>query len=269
MARDDFTFARMLGMVGHRTIAASLYLVDLTLFIVRALRSLTQRPQRFNRASRATIISQVIFGGVDALPAITLLGLLVGLVVTAQMILTVQVIASDADVMNLLVNMVAMELGSLLTAFVVIGRSGSAIAVDIGNMSLRREIEGLVRLGIDTDLFFVAPRLLGLAVSQLVLATYFSTIALVSGVVFSALLESVGNFRYLLELDLFFEPLMLLSFVIKNLMFGMVIAATACFHGLGVGISVTEVPQATQRAIVNALVIVLLIDGFINLVMLW
>lgn len=268
-AGDDFTFARLLGIVGRRTTIAAFYTIDLTLFTVHALRSLAKRPQRFNRASRATILAQVIFAGIDALPAVILLALLVGFIVTAQLILTMQVVAQDADVLRLLVTLVALEFGSLLTAFVVIGRSGSAITVDIGNMAQRREIEGLILLGIDTQLFFVAPRLIGLAISQLVLATFFSVIALVSGVVFAALIESPANFRFLLELDLFFEPVMLLSFVIKNLLFGLVIAAAACFHGLSVGVSVTEVPQATQRAIINALVIVFFIDGFINLLMLW
>jgi ABC-type transporter Mla maintaining outer membrane lipid asymmetry permease subunit MlaE len=106
-----------------------------------------------------------------------------------------------------------------------------------------------------------------MAVSQLALATYFSTLAIVSGIIFAAFLESPANFRYLFGVVTAFHPTDLLAFVFKNLLFGIIISATACFHGLRVGISVTEIPRATQQAIVHALVIVFLLDGFVVLVL--
>ena len=262
----EISFSRLFGMVGRRTINTFLYVLDLTVFIMQILRSWRRRGGIFNRASRSAIVTQIIFSGVDAIPTITVLSLAVGLSVTAQLIFTVQVFAEDADVVHLLTTLIALELGSLLTAFILIGRSGSAIAVDLGNMSLNREVEGLELLGINVYDFFISPRIVGMAVSQLALAIYFSTLCIVTGVTFAAMLESTANFKFLFALASAFDPIDLMVFVIKNLMFGLVIGATACFHGLRVGISVTEVPQETQRAIVNALVLVFIMDGIFVLV---
>jgi phospholipid/cholesterol/gamma-HCH transport system permease protein len=193
--------------------------------------------------------------------------LAIGLSVTAQLIFIVQVFAEDADVVRLLVELVALELGSLVTAFVLIGRSGSAIAIDLGNISLHREAEGLEILGINVNDFFVLPRLGGMAISQLVLAVYFSTLAIVTGIAFAAMLESTTNFKYLFAVASAFDLIELAAFVVKNLLFGLIIGATACFHGLNVGVSATEVPQEAQRAIVNALILVFLLDGVFALVL--
>ncbi len=253
------------GWLGRLLLRIVYYQVELTLFVGHALRDWRRHSSLLNRATYRSLVSQLIFTGIDALPTITLLSLAVGLSITAQLILMVQVFGSTADVVKLLSNLVALELGSLLTAIVLIGRSGSAIAVDLGNMKLRGEVEALELLGINVNHFFVTPRLLGATIAQLVLAVYFSVLSVVSGVIFSAMLVSGGYLKYLTEIPLAFDPVLLFIFVGKNLAFGMLIGAVACYHGLQVSRSVTEVPQQTQKAIVNALSLVFIIDGLLAL----
>ncbi|MBA1330177.1 ABC transporter permease, partial [Candidatus Endoriftia persephone str. Guaymas] len=251
----------LISLLGRRSLNYLLYIIDLVVFVMAVMRSWRNRGGLFNRASRAASITQLIFSGIDALPTITILALAVGLSVTTQLIFAAQVFGQEADVASLLANLVALEFGSLLTAIVMIGRSGSAIAVDLGNMSLNREVEGLELLGIDVHAFFVSPRLIGMVIAQLVLAIYFSAFSLVTGITLAALLESTSNFKYLFAVVSAFEPLDLLLFFIKNLLFGLVIGANACLKGLSVGQSVTQVPQVTQKAIVNSLVMVFVLDG--------
>lgn len=262
-----FSPSRFSGMVGRHTINGLLYVVDVTVFIVEAMRGWRQRGGLFNRAGRQSVVTQIIFSGIDALPTITILSIAVGVSVTAQLIYLLQPFATENEITHVLTRVIALELGSLLTAFIVIGRSGSAIAVDLGNMTLNREVEGLELLGVDVNNYFVSPRLLGVAFSQLALAIYFSSLAMVVGITITALMENTTNFKYLFTLVQAFEPLGLMIFLIKNLLFGLIIGAAACFHGLRVGVSVTEVPQETQRAIVNSLILIFLLDGLFALLM--
>lgn len=254
------------GMVGRQALRLPNYLIDLTVFVIRALRDWRQASKLLNRATYSSLVGQVIFGGVDALPAITLLALASGLGIVSQLIITVQVFGETADVVNVLTQVVALELGSLLTAIVLIGRSGSAIAVDLANMKLNREIEGLELLGINVNHFFIAPRLLGTTISQMALAVYFSILSVASGVLVTGLFVSAGYFKYLTDIPLAFDPNDLVLFLLKNLVFGLLIGTIACFHGLRVKHSITEVPQQAQRAIVNSLSIIFILDGLIALV---
>lgn len=267
-AKLHLTPAVVAGAIGRRTSQALLYVVDLTVFVLHAMRGWVGRRGLFNRASYHAVIAQMIFTGIDALLSVTLLGLAVGAGITAQLILLFQVVGTEADVVNVLTKVVALELAPLLTAIIVIGRTGSAVAVDLGNMKLHREVEGLMLLGIDVQDFFISPRLVGVGLSQLILAVYFAVIAVVSGVLFSALLVSFSYLKYLLAIPLAFDPIALVGFVIKNLMFGLIIGGSACYHGLRVGISPTEVPQETQRAIVNSLVLIFLLDGLLAVALL-
>lgn len=266
--KPDFSPAALTGALGRRVSQTLLYVVDLTVFVLHTMRSWRGRRGLFNRASYHAVIAQMIFTGIDALPSVTLLGLAVGAGITAQLIMLVQVVGTEADVINLLTQVVALELAPLLTAIIVTGRTGSAITVDLGNMKLHREVEGLTLLGMDVQDYFISPRLVGVGISQLILAVYFAVIAVVSGVFFSALLMSFSHLKYLVAIPLAFDPVALIGFVLKNLMFGLIIGAAASYHGLRVGISPTEVPQETQRAIVNSLVLIFIIDGMMAVTLL-
>jgi phospholipid/cholesterol/gamma-HCH transport system permease protein len=83
----------------------------------------------------------------------------------------------------------------------------------------------------------------------------------------TAMLGGSSYLKYLTEIPLAFDPYDLLLFLLKNLFFGLIIGATACFHGLRVELSTTEVPQQTQRAIVNSLTLIFVLDGLFALLM--
>ena len=81
------------------------------------------------------------------------------------------------------------------------------------------------------------------------------------GIFFSAIFDSPSNLKYFSLLRDSIEPMELLFYLIKNMLFGMIIGGSACFHGLRVRLSVTEVPQRTQKAIMNSLLYVLVINA--------
>jgi phospholipid/cholesterol/gamma-HCH transport system permease protein len=255
-----------LGWTGRRTLSLGGYLLDLTTFIIDALRDWFRSGRLFNRATRQSLTSQIIFTGVDALPVITLLALAVGFSITSQLLTLAQALGSERDVGTLLIGIVGVELSSLLTAIVLIGRSGSAIAVDTGYMKLHGEVEALELLGINVREFFVTPRIVGAAIAQVTLAVYFAAIALFGGVFLNGLLFHLVTAHQLKHLAEALQPAQVLIFILKNLLFGIIISGTACFHGLRVRNSPTELPQHTQRAIVTSLVLVFVVDGLLAVV---
>jgi phospholipid/cholesterol/gamma-HCH transport system permease protein len=248
-------------MVGRQALRLPRYVLELTLFTLQALREWREQSSLRNRATYSSFVSQMIFTGIDALPPIILLSLASGVSITSMLLKNVQVFGTTTDIVKILTEVVALELGCLLTAVILVGRSGSAITIDLANMKLNREIEGLELLGINVNHFFITPRLLGTTLSQLVLAIFFSSLSVVSAIAFNATLYSTSYWNYLSELPLAFDPSDLLLFVVKNLLFGLIIGVTACYHALRVRHSITEIPQQSQRAIVNSLSIIFMLDG--------
>ncbi|MDH5712142.1 MAG: ABC transporter permease [Gammaproteobacteria bacterium] len=256
------------GLPGRYLLKISLYIINLATFSTLALRDWYSNNRIFNKKSYSSMIAQIIFTGIDALPTITLLGLAAGFVFTFRLIAVLDSIGAKDEIVNLLVNIICLGIGPFLAAIILISRTGSAIVVDLGNMKLHGEIEGLEMLGININNYLIAPRLIGCAISQLAITVYFTFIALVFGITISGLFSSSSHFELLTEIGVAFTPYLVMVFITKNLLFGYVIAAISCYNGLRVHISPTEVPQQATRAIVNGLVAIFVIEGLLALALL-
>jgi phospholipid/cholesterol/gamma-HCH transport system permease protein len=260
-------FLQFIDRIGYSVRRTILTELELVLFASTAFRRgirFLVRNQHHGVIKNA-IVTQIIFSGIDSfVPTMLLISIASG-ISTAELILTLQAFGSEKEVINLLIRFLALELSPLLTAIVLISRSCSAVAIDMGNMSINKEIKGLELLGIDVLIYLVFPRLIGMTVSQIILAVYFSSLSIVLGIFFAVLFESSSNFKYFFILINSLNPQELLSFLFKNLLFGLIISANGCFHGLRVKYSVTEVPQETQKAIIHSLVSVFFINALFAL----
>jgi len=200
------------------------------------------------------VVREIIFDGVDSLISIVLiLSIIIGFSVTAQLIILLQSIGTETEVINILIRYVAFELSPLMTAIILICRNGSAMAIMTGYMSVNQEIKSLELLGVDVLVLFAFPSLIGKAISQVSLSCYFSVLSITFGILFSAALGSSANLKYFSILINSIEPMELVYFLIKNMLFGLMISANASFHGLHAKFSVTEVPQRTQKAIMHSI----------------
>lgn len=252
------------GYCGSFVFRKLYYLINLVTFSSFALRDWFKAMRLFDRYSYRSLVSQIIFTGIDALPTIVFLAVIAGFVFTFRLIALFDSIADTVTILNYVI---ALEMGPMIAGIVLISRTGSAITVDLGNMKLHREIESLELMGIDVNSFLVAPRILGVAISQLSVSVFFTMITLGVGILLSGLLLSPTYFKYFYDMAAGLQPLLLFVFVIKNILFGLFIGAIACYHGLKVEVSATEVPQQTQRAIVNSLLMLFIIDGLFALLM--
>lgn len=216
----------------------------------------------FNRLKgigRPVLFRQVMFSGSDALLPIGFISVSTSLLV----ILEVHQIMGQLKarvLYELLAVIVIRQLSSLLTALVVIARSGTSISTELGNMGVHKETELLNSFGISPLTYLVVPRMAGVVVSLFTLTIYFNLAAVLGGAFFA-------NILYDIDIQLFFSRLIreltfidLFMPVLKSVLFGVVIGLISCYQGLKVSRASTEVPQRTMRAVVDSVVSILALN---------
>jgi phospholipid/cholesterol/gamma-HCH transport system permease protein len=227
-------------------------LVELAVLFYLTVRAVFRRPLEGLGQVRAVTTRQIIFTGWDAIPLISLLALSIGIIVVMQSVTFLPELGGEALIGKILVLVIMKELGPILTAFVVIGRSGSAMTIELGYMSVLNEVQALMTMGIDPLKFLIAPRIVGCAVSVFGLTVMFNVVALFGGFAFAAL----AGKSFVTLLANLLAAIQIKDLAVgsaKAVIFGLVIATVGCHHGLSVRTSITEVPQMTIRAVVSSL----------------
>lgn len=253
------------GHTGRILIQTVMHVINLMTFSSLALKDWFFNNKFFRARSYSTTVTQIIFTGVDALPTMTVLGLATGFVFTFRLISVLSSMGETADITQLMIPVICLGLGPFLAAIIIISRTGSAIVVDLGNMKLHGEIQALEHLGININNYLIAPRIIGTAISQLAITVYFTAIALLSGIILSGFILDTSHFKMIRDISQSFTPLFISIFVLKNIIFGFVIATIACYNGIRVHRSATEVPQRTTTSIVQSLIMVFAIDALFAL----
>ncbi len=211
---------------------------------------------------RLVLYKQVYFTGLEALAKIAIIGALVGVVIITQ---TANIVGMQSAITGkILTWMVVRELGPLFCAIVIIARSCTAIAAELGSMKVNREMDALKVMGIDPVSYLIVPRIAGVTLSVFILTFYFQIFAIVGGVVLSSILTDTPFLQQLTSilsaLDLFEVGVSLF----KSMVFGLIISTVSCFHGMRVRSSITEVPQMTTVAVMQSLFMVIIFDGIIT-----
>ncbi|PIT99081.1 MAG: ABC transporter permease [Bdellovibrionales bacterium CG10_big_fil_rev_8_21_14_0_10_45_34] len=203
----------------------------------------------------SVISAQIYFTGFQALPIISVLALGSGAVVMAQSQSQASIFGASV-VAPFLIAVVVREIGPLLVALIVIARSGTAVASELGNMKVNREIEALESMGIHPYSFIVFPRLVGGMISVICLAAYFCAVALMGGYLIVRLQTQVPLQYFLSQLVNAISMDDYIIFFLKNTFSGFIIFSVSCFQGLQLSGSAHEVPQVTTRAVVRSVVYV-------------
>jgi phospholipid/cholesterol/gamma-HCH transport system permease protein len=145
------------------------------------------------------------------------------------------------------------ELAPLITAIVVAGRSGTAIATELGNMKVNSEVLALSSLGIDPMRYIVLPRIVGCVISVVALMIYFTIVSLSAALVLGVWSSGVSLSSFRQGVAGSVMPHDLALFFAKGVGLGTIVGWLPCHFGLGVKSSPTEVPQQASRAVVNSL----------------
>lgn len=214
---------------------------------------------------RALMVRQIFYTSFQALSMISIVALFVGATLTAQSEILGGPLQRETTG-RILVTIVVRELAPLITAIIVAGRSGTAIATEIGVMRVDSEILALASLGIDPPRFIVWPRLVSTTVSVPLLTIYFSTMAVLGGFVALFFIDShaVAEWRSgaVMGLSLIDLPLVL----VKTLGLGALVGWICSYYGFEVGTSPTEVPQKASKAVVQSLIACIIYNAVITMV---
>jgi phospholipid/cholesterol/gamma-HCH transport system permease protein len=209
------------------------------------------RPRTWRRTVRDVLARQVLFTGVEAARFIALIAVFAGLAIVLQAQVWLNRVGRTGLIGPLLVAVIVRELGPLLVNFILIGRSGTAVASELASMRVNGEIRVLESSGIDPFLYLVVPRVLGLALSAFCLTVLFVFVSFVTGFAVSGLLGGASNsaVEFVDGVLQAVRPVDVATLFAKTLLPGMATGAICCLHGLRVEGALTEVPQAASRAL--------------------
>jgi len=225
------------------------------------------RRDTWRRTVRNVLARQILFTGYEASRFIALIAFMVGISVVVQMQFWLTKFGQTAFLGPVLVMVVARELGPLLVNFIVLGRSGTAIATELGNMKISGEVAVLDAQGMDPFIYLVIPRVLGVAISVFCLTVIFIVVAIVSGYL-SGVVFGVNPGQFRLFVDSVFKavtPADVVNLLVKTFVPGAVTGAICCMEGLSVSHSITEVPQVTTRAVVRSVSALFIISAIVSI----
>ena len=211
------------------------------------------------RSIYTIIINQTRFTGVDALAIVMIIALLLGGTVIIQALTSLPKFGVEGFLGNILVIIIARELGPLATALIVIARSGSAIATEIAVQKWSREILSMELMGIDTRLYIVFPRIIASILSVLSLIIIFDLVAFMGGYLISQTVVYI-------PLDTFAQSVMdaftfkdIATALLKSILFGITIPLISCYYGFKPN-SKFEIPIYVSKAVVRTLFVSIIVN---------
>jgi phospholipid/cholesterol/gamma-HCH transport system permease protein len=199
--------------------------------------------------------------GINAMPIVGLLSFLIGVVLAYQGAQQLAAFGAEIFVVDLLGVSILRELGVLLTAIMVAGRSGSAFTAQIGTMKVNQEIDALETLGLDPIEVLVMPRVVALMITMPLLVFFADIVGLVGGAIVASATLGIDYGAFLNRLQEAVELRTFFAGLIKAPVFAFVIGMVGCFQGLRVTGSAESVGQQTTQSVVQSIMLVLILDA--------
>ncbi|WP_147614106.1 ABC transporter permease [Treponema pectinovorum] len=213
--------------------------------------------------SRKILIMQLLFTFIEALPLICIIATAMG---TAIYIMGARFLSSIGQaflIYKFLSIVITLELGPVIVGFIVIARSATAIATELGGMVTSHQIESYISCGVDPISHLVSPRFLGVTLSVFFLNLYFSFCGLIGPAIIEFFINPLTSFSYLDSLLSNISPSVIFTSVLKSVLFGIIISITATYYGLSVERASTEIPVAGISAVGKSVLGIILADIFI------
>ena len=220
--------------------------------------NLIRRPKKFRINA---IVQRFEVVGVRALGIIGLMSFLIGVVVGQQGAVQLEQFGAEIYTINLIGRITVRELGTLMTAIMVAGRSGSAFAAQIGTMKITEEIDAMRTIGVSPIEALVIPRMIASVVMMPLLAFFAMIMSLLGGGIFVWLVIDIPPLTYVQRLQEVVPITDLWIGLIKAPVFGFIIALAGCFQGMLVQGNSEEVGMRTTNAVVQSIFLVIVLDA--------
>jgi len=241
-------------MLGHRAYT----MLGFGGLVSETFAQLFWRPQRLRVIATLVQMEQT---GVNAMPIVGLLSFLIGVVMAYQGADQLRRFGAEIYTVNLLGIAILRELGVLLTAIIIAGRSGSAFTAQIGTMQVNQEIDALRTLGLDPVEVLVLPRLLGLVLTLPLLVFYADAMGLIGGALMSWATLDITIPKFLDQLRGAITEWTLWVGVLKAPFFAWIIAMIGCYEGFNVTGSAESVGRLTTQSVVESIFVVIVADA--------
>jgi phospholipid/cholesterol/gamma-HCH transport system permease protein len=209
--------------------------------------------------------SEVLFymkrAGVDAFPILGLMSLLLGLVIAFMSALQLKQLGAVAYVPPLVGVAMVYELGPLLTAILIAGRSGSAFAAEIGTMVVNEEVDAIIVMGFDPIKFLAVPKVLAAMLVVPFLTVYATILGIVGGLIIGVFLLDLTVYTYINDTRTSLVLFDIVSSLVKSVVFAAIVAGIGCQRGFMVRGGAEDVGAKTTSAVVAGLFIIIVVDA--------
>ena len=269
---------KKLTFIGQKFHALGMFLLrrkagqELALFL-RAIVSIFSQNRSFKTDTR-NIILQTFFTGVEIFPILFVVATLFGTVVIIEVITLMGKVGFSDVVGGLMVVVIIRELGPILTAFLIAGRSGSSLTTYIGGMVIDSEVDALATMGVDPVRYLVMPGLIGGSIATFIMTIIFSSSAIGAGFLMTKIAIALTGNAINLQLTweyLSTEILKAMTFtdfifiVVKPLVFGCIITTNACYQAMNIPRDIRQVPKATGKSVIQSFFYIVCADVFLSL----
>lgn len=258
-------FLPWVASIGEKTGEAGASLASLVAFFGLTLHRLVRTILRPRRLRLAALFSQMQETGLNAVPIVALMGFLIGVVLAFQGAAQLRQFGAEVFVVDLIAISILRELGILLTAIIVAGRSGSAFTASIGSMKVREEIDAMRTLGLDPIEVLVLPRVMALLIMLPLLGFIANISGLVGGALMSWIDLGVSPGMFMTRMQEGTDISHLTVGMIKAPFFAVVIAVVACWRAMQVKGSSESVGRQTTASVVQAIFLVIALDALFSI----
>jgi phospholipid/cholesterol/gamma-HCH transport system permease protein len=235
-------------------------------FVGRATLTLGRALTRRKSLRLTSVVRHVYDTGITAMPIVSLIAFLISVIIAYMSAQQLQRFGAEVFVVDLVTIGVLRELGVLLTAIIVAGRSGSAFAAEIGAMQLNEEVDALEATGVDPYEVLVAPRVLGLVIALPLLTLIADIIGLTGGALLCRLLLDMPITQYVGRVDAAIASTTFWVGMVKAPVFAVLIALAGTYRGMQVRGSSRELGRLTTVAVVQSIFLVILADALFAVV---
>jgi phospholipid/cholesterol/gamma-HCH transport system permease protein len=198
--------------------------------------------------------------GADALPIVGLISFLLGMILAFQSAVPMKRFGAEIFVADLIGLSMLRELGPLMTAILLAGRSGAAFAAEIGTMRVNQEVDAMTTMGLNPVRFLVTPRLIAALLMTPLLVLFSDLIGLIGGAI-TMQTFAIPYVTFLKEVDTAVTMTDFLAGFVKSFVFAVLVAGIGCLRGLETAAGASAVGDSATRAVVSGIILLVVVDG--------
>lgn len=202
--------------------------------------------------------------GVDALPIVALISFLLGMILAFQSAIPMKRFGAEIFVADLIGLAMLRELGPLMTAILLAGRSGAAFAAEIGTMKVNQEVDALTTMGLDPVRFLVTPRLIAALLMTPLLVIFSDLVGMLGGAV-TMQSFAIPISTFIKEVDSAVNLTDFMAGFVKSFVFAILVAGIGCLRGLQTAAGASAVGESATRAVVSGIILLVIVDGLFAL----